>query len=146
MAVAVLSLTPLSAAYALRPLRVAWNLGWCDHEYPRWGGHNPSSRARHTGFSHGSELSSLLGSDPSLCPAPMPQGVSYVRYEHEPANPYIRKHNAHQSTSGPLPCTIEAITRSGTDIPSSRPTGPFSPNVVEKTGKRPKLAPVLLRP
>src|SRR5215212_5901732 len=52
MAVAVLSLTPLSAAYALRPLRVAWNLGWCDHEYPRWGGHNPSSRARHTGFSH----------------------------------------------------------------------------------------------
>src|SRR5829696_7073766 len=62
----------------------------------------------------------------------MPQGVSYVRHEHEPANPYIRKHNAHQSTSGPLPCTIEAITRSGTDIPSSRPTGPFSPNVVEK--------------
>src|SRR5215208_1426268 len=52
MAVAVLSLTPLSAAYALRPLRVAWNLGWCDHDYPRWGGHNPSSRARHTGFSH----------------------------------------------------------------------------------------------
>src|SRR5829696_6277829 len=62
----------------------------------------------------------------------MPQGVSYVRHEHEPANPYIRKHNTHQSTSGPLPCTIEAITRSGTDIPSSRPTGPFSPNVVEK--------------
>src|SRR5215208_300786 len=42
-----------------------------------------------------------------------------------------KKHNAHQSTSGPLPCTIEAITRSGTDTPSSRPTGPFSPNVGE---------------
>ena len=38
-----------------------------------------------------------------------------------------KKHNTHQSTSGPLPCTIEAITRSGTDTPSSRPTGPFHP-------------------
>jgi hypothetical protein len=64
-------------------------------------------------------------SGPSLRPGPRPQGVSYVRYEHEHANLYIRKHNAHQSTSGPLPCTIEAITRSGTDTPSSRPTGPF---------------------
>src|SRR5215212_8864019 len=27
---------------------------------------------------------------------------------------------------------MEAITRSGTDIPSSRPTGPFSPNVGEE--------------
>src|SRR5215213_11845429 len=43
-----------------------------------------------------------------------------------------KKHNIHQSTSGPLPCTIEAITRSGTDTPSSRPTGPFSPNVGEE--------------
>jgi hypothetical protein len=59
----------------------------------------------------------------------MPQGVSYVHQDHEPANLYIRKHNIHQSTTGPLPCTIEAITRSGTDTPSSRPTGPFSPNV-----------------
>ena len=42
-----------------------------------------------------------------------------------------KKHNTHQSTSGPLPCTIEAITRSGTDTTSFRPTGPFSPNVGE---------------
>src|SRR5215207_117147 len=55
----------------------------------------------------------------------MPQSVSYVHQDHEPANLYIRKRNTHQSTSGPLPCTIEAITRSGTDTPSSRPTGPF---------------------
>src|SRR5215207_2812151 len=53
------------------------------------------------------------------------QGVSYVHQEHEPANLYIRLHSTHQSTTGPLPCTIEAITRSGTDTPSSRPTGPF---------------------
>src|SRR5215203_265567 len=33
-------------------LRVARDLEWCHHDYPRWGGHNPSSRARHTGFSH----------------------------------------------------------------------------------------------
>jgi hypothetical protein len=59
----------------------------------------------------------------------MPQGVSYVQVSGLVV--YIRKHNTHQSTSGPLPCTIEAITRSGKDIPSSRPTGPFSPNVGE---------------
>ena len=58
-------------------------------------------------------------------PGPMPQGVSYVHNKHGPANLYIRKHNTHQSTSGPVPCTIEAITQSGTDALSSRPTGPF---------------------
>src|SRR5215218_6930177 len=46
----------LGAAFALRPLRVARGRGWCDHDYPRWGGHNPSSRARRTGFLIGSEL------------------------------------------------------------------------------------------
>src|SRR5215207_11225145 len=44
-------------AYALRPRAVARDLGWCDHDYPRWGGHTPEStvttlRARRTGFSH----------------------------------------------------------------------------------------------
>src|SRR5829696_7007082 len=85
-------------------------------------------RARRTGFYHGVGAFSVLGSGPSLRPGPRPQGVSYVHH----ANLYIRKHNTHQSTSGPLPCTMEAITRSGTDIPSSRPTGPFSPNVGEE--------------
>ncbi len=27
---------------------------------------------------------------PSLCPTPMPQGVSYVHHDHKPAIPYIR--------------------------------------------------------
>jgi hypothetical protein len=27
------------AAFALRPLRVARELGWCDHDYPRWDAH-----------------------------------------------------------------------------------------------------------
>ncbi len=51
---------------------------WCDHNYPRWGGHflfsynflvfgAPASLI-------GSELSGLFGSDPSLCPAPMALG------------------------------------------------------------------------
>src|SRR5215208_6159946 len=44
-----------------------------------------------------------------------------------------KKHNTHQSTSGPLRCTIEAIIRSGTGThPPARPTGPFSPNVGEE--------------
>jgi hypothetical protein len=36
-------------------------------------------RARRTGFSHGSEPPGQQGSGPSLCPAPMPQKVSYVQ-------------------------------------------------------------------
>jgi hypothetical protein len=44
-----------------------------------------------------------------------------------------KKTNTHQSTSEPLPCTIEAITRSGTDILSSRPTGPF---FTQRRGRR----------
>src|SRR5215203_4060249 len=51
-------------AFGLRPLRpsfasVARGRRWCDHDYPRWGGHNNSAtrlynapRARRTGFSH----------------------------------------------------------------------------------------------
>jgi hypothetical protein len=56
------------AAFALRPLRVAQDSWWCDHEYPRWGGHILYSynflRARRTGFSHGVGAFSLFGSDP----------------------------------------------------------------------------------
>src|SRR5215216_2506354 len=43
-------------------------------------------RARRTGFYHGVGAFSVLGSGPSLCPGPMPQGVSYVHH----ANLYIR--------------------------------------------------------
>jgi hypothetical protein len=71
----------------LRPLRVALDRLWCNHDYPRWGGHStlchicttqspPCSSYRL--LSIGSELSSLLGSGPSLLPRPMQQ-VSYVR-------------------------------------------------------------------
>src|SRR5688500_8018740 len=39
MPLAALCGPPPSAAFALRPLRVARNLGWCEYDYPRWGGH-----------------------------------------------------------------------------------------------------------
>jgi|SRR5215208_3067401 len=48
-----------NAAFALLPLCVARDLGWCDHDNPRWGAHNASDstllhpRARLTGFYHG---------------------------------------------------------------------------------------------
>jgi hypothetical protein len=64
-------------------------------------------------------------------PHPTRPGFFLCTLDYEPAKPVHKKHNTHQSTNGPLPCTMEAITRSGTDIPSSRPTGPFSPNVGE---------------
>ena len=31
-----------NAAFTLRPLCVARGLQWCDHDYPRWAGHEPS--------------------------------------------------------------------------------------------------------
>jgi len=55
-------------------------LGWCDHVYPRWEGHTTDILQ----FPHvlgapvsliGSELSGLLGSDPSICLAPDAAGV-----------------------------------------------------------------------
>jgi len=58
-------------------------------------------------------------------PHPTRPGFFLCTLDYEPAKPVHKKHNTHQSTNGPLPCTMEAITRSGTDIPSSRPTGPF---------------------
>jgi hypothetical protein len=63
---------------ATSALRVT--LGWCDHVYPRWDGHTTDILQ----FPHvlgapvsliGSELSSLLGSDPSICLAPDAAGV-----------------------------------------------------------------------
>src|SRR5215203_5928830 len=59
----------------------------------------------------------------------MLQGVSYVQISGIGA--YIRIQMPIRAPAG-LPCTIEAIIRSGTDTPSSRPTGPFSPNVGEE--------------
>jgi hypothetical protein len=52
----------LARPLASRPLRVARDLGWCEYDYPRWGGHFPMDkrnflRAPHAGFCHGSELS-----------------------------------------------------------------------------------------
>ena len=79
---------PPSAAFALRPLCVARDLERCDHISPRWGGHTlcqgqlkgPVLGAPAPIM--GSELlhkTPSRSSDSSLCPAPMPQGVSYVR-------------------------------------------------------------------
>src|SRR5829696_6506678 len=36
-------LSQLARPFALPPLRVARDLGWCDHEYPRWGAHTSES-------------------------------------------------------------------------------------------------------
>jgi hypothetical protein len=49
------------------PLRVARDLGWCDHDYPRWGAHTPESIA----------TSSVLGAPVSLIrPVPSTSGGS----------------------------------------------------------------------
>jgi hypothetical protein len=32
-----------SAAFALRPLRIARDLGWCEYDYPRWDAHTTES-------------------------------------------------------------------------------------------------------
>ena len=68
-----------NAALPLRPLCVARGLGWCDHDYPRWGGHALYSLATYYVLGApasimGSELlqAPLWGSDSSLCPVPMP--------------------------------------------------------------------------
>src|SRR5215207_291812 len=73
-----------NAASALRPLCVAWDLGGY-HDYPRWGGHNTSSRmpvtspcSAHWLLSWG--RSSLVYLAPALrfasprCPKPAPRG------------------------------------------------------------------------
>src|SRR5215204_658521 len=72
-----------NAAFALLPLCVARDLGWCDHDNPRWGAHNASDstllhpRARRTGFYHrvGAPTGPPLGAPtlrfaPPRCPKP----------------------------------------------------------------------------
>ena len=54
---------------------VAQERQWCDHDYPRWGGHTTEctthpSRARRTGFYDGVGAFSLLGSGPFALPRP----------------------------------------------------------------------------
>jgi hypothetical protein len=72
------------AAFALRPLRVARDLEWCDHEYPRWVGHTTESMQQLPPCSAHRLLSWagapwLTGLRPFACPGPMLQGVSYVQ-------------------------------------------------------------------
>src|SRR5215208_392794 len=96
--------TPLwGAAFALRPLRIARDLGWCDHDYPRWGGHNPSSRARRTGFSPrvGAPTVATLGdSGPSLCPSTMLQG--------QPAPTFVDNGGRHPKVPHSPPCWYQS--------------------------------------
>lgn len=62
LALAALGRLHFSAAFALRPLRIARGRRWCEHDYPRWGAHNASDaivkllRAQTAAFYHGSEL------------------------------------------------------------------------------------------
>src|SRR5215213_11837738 len=78
---------------------------------------------------------SIMGSElqpPALRFAPAPCCRGFLMYRLAGSGVH-KKHNTHQSTSGPLPCTIEAIIRSGTGThPPARPTRPFSPNVGEE--------------
>src|SRR5215212_7551521 len=83
-----------NAAFALRPLRLAKERLWCDHDYPRWGEHT-SSPGKHPGTTPGlgssasimgSELSSLLGSGPSHSPVPIPSAPLLN-------NPVLAAHN-----------------------------------------------------
>jgi hypothetical protein len=37
-----------NAAFALRPSSVARDLGWCDHDYPRWDAHTSESIATYS--------------------------------------------------------------------------------------------------
>ena len=55
--------------------------------------------ARRTGFSHRVGVSQILvqGSGPSLCPAPMLMGLSYVHQDHEPIELVHKKHNTQRS-------------------------------------------------
>src|SRR5215212_3253496 len=79
-------LSQLARPFALCPLRIALDLRRCDHVYPRWGGHNPSSRARLTGSLIGSELpiyrTPALRFAPPGAPPRCPTAFSYVHYEH----------------------------------------------------------------
>jgi hypothetical protein len=71
-------LTPLLAfPLGLRYSSVVQERLWCDYTYPWWGGHTLcrgqliGSVLGSSASLIGSELSSLLGSGPSLCPTPM---------------------------------------------------------------------------
>jgi|SRR5215211_1880503 len=67
---------------------------------------------------------SIMGSElqpPALRFAPAPCCRGFLMYRLAGSGVH-KKHNTHQSTSGPLPCTIEAIIRSGTGThPPARP-------------------------
>src|SRR5215207_6319350 len=50
------------------PLRIARDLGWCDHNYPRWGGHT---------LCHGQLKGPVLGSPASLIGSELPPCPGY---------------------------------------------------------------------
>src|SRR5215211_8809206 len=70
-----------NAAFALRPLCVARDLGWCECNYPRWGGHNT---IQHTLLVVLGSSASLIGSELppirlwpfALCPTPISHAAS----------------------------------------------------------------------
>jgi hypothetical protein len=68
--------TPWSAVFALHPWSVARYLGWCDHDYPRLGGHTPIPKCIATPSVLSAPASSIRsysstsrGSGPSFCPS-----------------------------------------------------------------------------
>jgi hypothetical protein len=78
-----------NAAFALRPLCVAWDLGWCDHDYARWDAHNalyntvsiPYTCSAHRLLSGvGAPTGPPRSSDSSLRPTPIEWGKAVFLY------------------------------------------------------------------
>src|SRR5215212_4351783 len=54
-----------NAAFALRPLCIARDLGWCDYVCTRWGGHNSSNSIRQLFRARRHRLLSRVGASTS---------------------------------------------------------------------------------
>lgn len=73
-------LTCRARPFALRPPSVARDLGWCDHDYPRWGGHackypatSPCASHRLLSLGRSSHATpTATGLRPFGCPGPVP--------------------------------------------------------------------------
>ena len=74
----------LGAVFALRPLGVARGLVWCEHDYPRWGGHTPESIVTSTVLGASASImgSELLHGSPLRAP---PYGLRLFAVPHPDA-------------------------------------------------------------
>src|SRR5215203_3761675 len=124
----------------MRPLRVALNLRWCDHDYPRCGWHTlchgqikapvlvaPASLI-------GSEPPAQVRSGPSLCSAPMPQcqpALTFAQWGTPPEGPpfpsrLLSKHISYANKM-PICSTSEGCRRVTVRYNFVEPGLPISP-------------------